>query len=217
MAFRAADYRAGFRALISGQRRGVQAAVLRGLLRAAETPYTLAVRWRNRQYDRGRKPVERVDVPVISVGNLTLGGTGKTPLVEWLARWFRQRGVRVTIISRGYGAEAGARNDEALELEQKLPDVPHVQNADRVAAAKMAIEEFDCQLILLDDAFQHRRIHRDLNIVVVDALEPFGFGHVFPRGALREPLSGLRRADMVVLSRADLVQPAERGGESERS
>jgi len=210
MAFRAADYRAGFRALISGQRRGINATLLRGLLRAAESPYTLAVRWRNRQYDRGRKPVERVDVPVISVGNLTLGGTGKTPLVEWLARWFRQRGVRVTIISRGYGAEAGAQNDEAIELEQKLPDVPHVQNPDRVAAAKMAIEEFGCQLILLDDAFQHRRIHRDLNIVVVDALEPFGFGHVFPRGALREPLSGLRRADVVVLSRADLVQPAER-------
>ena len=173
-------------------------------------PYTLAVQWRNQQYDRGRKPVERVDVPVISIGNLTLGGTpGKTPLVEWLARWFRQRGVRVTIISRGYGAEAGSQNDEALELEQKLPDVPHVQNPDRVAAAKMAIEEFDCQLILLDDAFQHRRIHRDLNIVVVDALEPFGFGHVFPRGALREPLAGLRRADVVILSRADLVDPAE--------
>jgi len=210
MAFSAADFRAGFKALISGQRRGVQAALLRGLLRAAEVPYTLAVKFRNRQYDRGRKPVERVAVPVISVGNLTLGGTGKTPLVEWLARWLRQRGVRVTIISRGYGAEAGARNDEALELEQKLPDVPHVQNPDRVAAAKMAIEEFDCQLILLDDAFQHRRIHRDLNIVVVDALEPFGFGHVFPRGALREPLSGLRRADVVVLSRTDLVEPAER-------
>ena len=210
MAFSAADYRAGFRALISGQRRGAQAALLRGLLRAAEMPYTAAVQWRNRQYDRGHKPIERVDVPVISVGNLTLGGTGKTPLVAWLARWFRQRGVRVTIISRGYGAEAGAQNDEALELEQTLPDVPHVQNPDRVAAAKMAIEEFDCQLILLDDAFQHRRIHRDLNIVVVDALEPFGFGHVFPRGALREPLAGLRRSDVVVLSRADLVEPLER-------
>jgi tetraacyldisaccharide 4'-kinase len=214
MAFSAADYRARFgaqfRALISGQRRGMPATLLRGLLRAAEVPYTLAVQWRNRQYDRGRKPVERVDVPVISVGNLTLGGTGKTPLVEWLARWFRQRGVRVTIISRGYGAEAGSQNDEALELEQKLPDVPHVQNPDRVSAAKMAIEEFDCQLILLDDAFQHRRIHRDLDIVVADALEPFGFGHVFPRGALREPITGLRRADVVVLSRADLVELPER-------
>ena len=146
----------------------------------------------------------------MSVGNLSLGGTGKTPLVEWLARWFRERDVRVTIISRGYGAEAGSRNDEALELEQKLPDVPHVQNPDRVAAARMAIEEFDCQLILLDDAFQHRRIHRDLNIVLLDGLEPFGLGHVFPRGMLREPLAGLARADVVALSRANLVAAAER-------
>jgi tetraacyldisaccharide 4'-kinase len=130
--------------------------------------------------------------------------------VEWLARWFRAQVVRVAIVSRGYGAEAGARNDEALELEQKLPDVPHVQNPDRVAAARMAIEEFKSQVILLDDAFQHRRIHRDLDIVLLDALEPFGFGHVFPRGMLREPLSGLRRAHVIALSRANLVDPAER-------
>jgi tetraacyldisaccharide 4'-kinase len=182
----------------------------RAVLQAAEVPYTCAVRWRNRQFDRGRKAIERVGVPVVSVGNLTLGGTGKTPLVEWLARWFRDRGVRVTVISRGYGAEAGARNDEALELEQKLPDVPHVQNPDRVAAARMAIEEFECQVIVLDDAFQHRRIHRDLDIVLLDALEPFGFGHVFPRGMLREPISGLSRASVVALSRANLVDAAER-------
>ena len=144
-------------------------------------------------------------MPVVSVGNLTLGGTGKTPLVEWLARWFRQQGVRVTIISRGYGAEAGSRNDEALELERNLPDVPHVQNPDRVAAAKVAVEELDCQMILLDDGFQHRRIARDLDIVLLDALEPLGFDHVFPRGTLREPLAGLRRAGVVALSRADML------------
>lgn len=160
--------------------------------------------------------MHRVRVPVVSVGNITLGGVGKTPLVEWLARWYRARGVRVTLISRGYGAEEGSRNDEALELEQKLPDVPHVQNPDRVEAAEMAIEEFECQLILLDDAFQHRRIHRDVDIVVLDALEPFGFEHVFPRGALREPLSGLRRADAVVLSRADLVSAEARTAIRER-
>jgi tetraacyldisaccharide 4'-kinase len=200
-----------FREVVSGRRRGLTAALWRSALAAAELPYTCAVRWRNRQFDRGRKRIDQVGVPVVSVGNLTLGGTGKTPLVEWLARWFRDRGVRVTIISRGYGAEAGARNDEALELEQKLPDVPHVQNPDRVAAARMAIEEFECQLILLDDAFQHRRIHRDLDIVLLDALEPFGFGHVFPRGMLREPISGLSRADVVALSRGNLVDAAERG------
>ena len=201
---------ADFRELVSGRRRGLAASFLRGALRLAEAPYTAAVQWRNRQYDRGGKSIERVGVPVVSVGNLTLGGTGKTPLVEWLARWFRQREVRVAIVSRGYGAEAGSRNDEALELEQKLPDVPHVQNPDRVAAARLAIEEFESQVILLDDAFQHRRIHRDLNIVLLDALEPFGFEHVFPRGTLREPIGGLKRANVIALSRADMVDAAER-------
>ncbi len=201
---------AEFHELVSGRRRGVRATLLRGLLRVAEGPYTAAVRWRNRQFDRGRRAIEAVGVPVVSVGNITLGGTGKTPLVEWLARWFRARGLRVALVSRGYGAEAGSRNDEALELEQKLPDVPHVQNPDRVAAARLAIEEFESQLILLDDGYQHRRIRRDLDIVVLDALEPFGFEHVFPRGTLREPLSGLKRADVLVLSRADLVAAEER-------
>lgn len=199
-----------FRALVSGQRKGPVAATLRAALRLAETPYAAAVAWRNYGYDSGRRPIERAGVPVISVGNLTLGGSGKTPMVEWLARWLRARDVRVTIVSRGYGAEAGARNDEALELEERLPDVPHLQNPDRVEAARVAVEEFDCQAIVLDDGFQHRRLARDLDLVLVDALEPFGFGHVFPRGTLREPLAGLRRAHAVALSRADLVEPAER-------
>ncbi len=199
-----------FRDLVSGRRRGAGAAMLRVGLRGVEVPYTLAVAWRNRRYDSGRAAVHRVPVPVVSVGNLTLGGTGKTPMVQWIARWLRGRGQRVTLVSRGYGAQAGAVNDEALELEQNLPDVPHVENPDRVAAARLAVEELDCQLIVLDDAFQHRRIHRDLDVVMLDALEPFGFGHVFPRGTLREPLRGLRRADVVVLSRADLLEPDER-------
>jgi tetraacyldisaccharide 4'-kinase len=196
--------------LVSGERRGPAAAALRVALRLAETPYAAAVAWRNSGYDSGRRPIERVGVPVISVGNLTLGGSGKTPMVEWLARWLRARDVRVTIISRGYGAEAGAQNDEALELEERLPDVPHLQNPDRVEAARVAIEEFECQAIVLDDGFQHRRLARDLDLVLIDALEPFGFGHIFPRGTLREPLAGLRRAHAVALSRADLVEPTER-------
>jgi tetraacyldisaccharide 4'-kinase len=198
-----------FHDIVSGRRRGVIAALMRGLLRLAKTPYSLAVRFRNHRFDRGRG-VRRVAVPVVSVGNLTLGGTGKTPMVEFLARWFRDHDLRVTIVSRGYGAEAGSRNDEALELEQKLPDVPHLQNPDRVAAAETAIEEFETELILLDDGFQHRRIARDLDLVMIDALEPDGLGHVFPRGTLREPLAGLARADVVALSRADMVDVAER-------
>lgn len=199
-----------FRDLVSGRRRGITAAALRALLRAAEVPYTIEVNRRNRAFDSGRRPSEHVSVPVISVGNLTLGGTGKTPLVEWVARWLRRHDIRVTIVSRGYGAEAGAKNDEALELELRLPDVPHLQNPDRVAAAQTAIEEFECQAIVLDDGFQHRRLARDLDIVLIDALEPFGFDHVFPRGTLREPLIGLKRAHAVALSRADHLEPPER-------
>jgi tetraacyldisaccharide 4'-kinase len=121
----------------------------------------------------------------------------------------------VGIVSRGYGAARGgpgveARNDEALELEHRLPGVPHVQNPDRVEGARHAVDHFGCQALVLDDAFQHRRLGRDLDLCLVDALEPFGYGHVFPRGTLREPLDGLGRAHVVILSRADLVTPAAR-------
>lgn len=199
-----------FRDLVSGRRRGLGPGLLRLGLCVAEVPYALAVRWRNRRYDSGAAAVHRLAVPVLSVGNLTLGGTGKTPMVRWIAQWFRRRGVRVAVISRGYGARAGAPNDEALELERELPDVTHIENPDRVQAARSAVDKLGAQLILLDDAFQHRRIHRDLDLVMLDSLEPFGFGHVFPRGTLREPLSELCRADVVVLSRADTLGPDQR-------
>jgi tetraacyldisaccharide 4'-kinase len=192
-----------FQEIVSGRRRGVGARLLRGALSAAAWFYAAGVRWRNRRYDQGAAMVHRVGVPVVSVGNLTLGGTGKTPLVCWLARWFAQRGVRVAVVSRGYGAKAGQANDEARELAGMLPEVPHVQNPNRVMAAREAIERFHAQLIVLDDGFQHRRLGRDLDIVLIDALSPFGFGRLFPRGMLREPVASLGRADIVILSRAD--------------
>jgi tetraacyldisaccharide 4'-kinase len=201
---------AHFREIVSGRRCGAGAAVARGLLRFAEAPYTAAVRLRNRHYDRDPAAAQRVRVPVVSVGNLTLGGTGKTPMVKWLAQWFGGQGLGVAIVSRGYGVAAGKHNDEALELAQALPKVPHVQNPDRVAGAGTAIDEFGSQIILLDDGFQHRRLARDLDIVLLDATEPFGFEHVFPRGMLREPATGLRRAGVVCLSRSDLLDAANR-------
>ena len=199
-----------FRDLVSGRWRGLAAAALRFGLSLAEIPYSLAVRRRNRRYDSGLAKVHQVSALVISVGNLTLGGTGKTPLVEWIARHLSLQGVRVGIVSRGYRSGATAQNDEALELQQRLPGVPHLQNPDRVQAACEATGRLGCEALILDDAFQHRRIGRDLDVCVLDALEPFGYGHVFPRGTLREPLDGLRRADAIVLSRADLVPPARR-------
>ncbi|MCH2113708.1 MAG: tetraacyldisaccharide 4'-kinase [Pirellulales bacterium] len=199
-----------FRDLVSGRRQGWGARALRALLRIFEVPYSWGMRWRNVRYDSGKAEMVSVNVPVISVGNLTLGGTGKTPLVEWLGRLLRGRHVRVAIVSRGYGARASVPNDEALELELALPDVPHYQQPDRVAGARSAIADAKSEMILLDDGFQHRRLARDFDIVLLDATEPWGFEHVFPRGMLREPLSSLARADAVVLSRADMLAAPER-------
>lgn len=201
---------AAYRRLVSGSWRGASGALLRGALWLGSLPYALAVVLRNGRFEHLRNAVQAVDVPVVSVGNLTTGGTGKTPLVEWIARYYRDRQLRVALVSRGYGAERAARNDEALELEQRLGDVPHLQDPDRVAAARIAVEELESQLIVLDDGFQHRRIHRDLDIVLLDALEPFGYGHLLPRGLLREPVGSLRRADAVLLTRCDGVSDRRR-------
>ncbi len=197
---------------MSGRRRDPLAAVLRAALRLASVPYSVAVAARNRRYESGKAEVHRCGARVISVGNLTTGGTGKTPIVCFLASWFRQHGIRVAIVSRGYGRGDADANDEAMELHARLPDVPHVQDPDRVEAARIAVEELESQLILMDDGFQHRRLHRDLNIVVIDATCPFGFGYVLPRGLLREPVRNLRRADIVILSRCDAVDDAALSG-----
>jgi len=199
-----------FRKIVSGEQNGVLAAAMRGVLRLLEHPYRWGVERRNARYDRADAEIVKVPAPVISVGNLTVGGTGKTPFVAWLAEWFRGRKVPVAIISRGYGAQQGEQNDEALELAARLPNVPHLQNPDRVIAARQAIEQDLGQVLLLDDAFQHRRIARDLDIVLLDALEPFGYGHLLPRGLLREPVEGLARAQVVVLSRSDAVSEGRR-------
>lgn len=163
--------------------------------------YALIVMLRNVLFEVGIKSVIKVPVPVISVGNITTGGTGKTPMVAWIANWLRDRDRRVTLLSRGYGGIDGGPNDEALELYRRLPDVPHLQNPDRVASALMAIEELEAEVLVLDDGFQHRRLGRNLEIVLIDATCPFGFGYVLPRGLLREPKRGLRRADLIVITR----------------
>ncbi len=183
--------RTAYLRLIRGQTRGFWPRLARAGLRLASVAYGAAVAVRNAGFDRGWTPIHRAAVPVVSVGNLTLGGTGKTPMVEWVARWYRRRGVRVAILSRGYGQAEGL-NDEGRVLEENLPDVPHLQDPDRVALAAIATHELESELIVLDDGFQHRRLGRDVDIVLLDALEPFGLGHLFPRGLLREPVRSLR-------------------------
>lgn len=199
-----------FRELVSGRQRGLAAAMWRAALSGLSIPYGLGTAVRNRLFDLGWKRSYRVSAPVISIGNLTAGGTGKTPLAAWIIAWARRNNVRLALISRGYGAAGGGPNDEALELARRFPDLVHLQNADRVTAAREAIERHAAQLILLDDGFQHRRLARDLDLVLLDALEPFGFGRQLPRGLLRESLAGLRRAAIVGLSRADLVDELTR-------
>ena len=179
-------------------------AAARCLLGLAAGVYGLVVRGRNLLYDRGWKRSHSADVPVISVGNITAGGTGKTPLVAWLSQLLSRHGLRPVILSRGYG-----RDDENRMLAGMAGGAPIVVNPDRVAGARMAVAGHGADVLLLDDGFQHRRIARDLNVVLVDALRPFGADWLLPRGLLREPLSGLRRADLILVTRADLV-PEER-------
>jgi tetraacyldisaccharide 4'-kinase len=191
-----------FLAVVSGQARGVGPSLQRLGLSAASAPYAIAVCARNLGYDRAWIRTHRVPAPVVSVGNLTVGGTGKTPFVEHVAGFYRRRDLRVAVLSRGYGADSGP-NDEALVLEENLPDVPHLQGKDRVALAKAAIEELESELLVLDDGFQHRRLFRDLDLVLIDATRPWGYGRLLPRGLLRECRRGLRRAHLVALTRCD--------------
>lgn len=188
------------------------------LLRLPALAYSAAARANAWLYGRGLRSVLRVDAPVVSVGNLSAGGTGKTPTVAWLARWFQGRGLRPGIVSRGYGARAqGAEsNDEARMLARQLPDVPHEQDPDRVAGAQRLVDA-GVDVVLMDDGFQHRRLARDLDLVLVDAARPWGLPApeagqepvcgVLPRGLLREPRAALARATALVITRSDTVEP----------
>jgi tetraacyldisaccharide 4'-kinase len=204
-----ASSRQRYLSVVRGEARGAGPALQRLGLSAATIPYGIAVRLRNLGYDRGWLRAQRVPAPVVCVGNLTVGGTGKTPFVEHVAGYYRRRDVRVAVLSRGYGTETGP-NDEALVLEENLPDVPHLQGKDRVALALSAIEELESELLVLDDGFQHRRLFRDLDLVLIDATAPWGYGRLLPRGLLREPPRGLRRAHLIALTRCDQVNEADK-------
>jgi len=200
--------------VISGDDRAPQAVLLRGVLRIVEPFYASVMRARNVLYDVGVFAAHKLPRPTIAVGNLTTGGTGKTPLVQWLASQLSDRGLRPAILLRGYRSEStGGASDEQLLLADALGDrAIVVANPDRRAGAATALSQFSQfsqlpqpDLFILDDSFQHRRIARDLNILLISATNPFGYGHVLPRGLLREPISGLRRADAIVITRSNLV------------
>lgn len=196
--------------LISGRRGGLVASISRAGLAALTPLYGAGIAARNWLYHWNLLRSQRLPARVISVGNLTAGGTGKTPTVAWIVRALQAAGHQPAIISRGYAGQDGV-NDEKLVLDQLLPGVPHRLNPDRVAAAKELLDAPGAPThLVLDDAFQHRRIARDVDLVLIDAMNPWGFGSLFPRGLLREPIRSLRRADSILVTRSDLVDEAAR-------
>lgn len=199
-----------FLELISGPPKSLGSRLLRGILWGVSWGYRAGAGFRNLLFDLGIKRSHSAPVPIISVGNLTTGGTGKTPMVAMLVGMLHKLGHRPGLISRGYRELSEGGNDEARVLELLCPGTPHVQNRDRVAAAHEVAANDGCTVIIADDAFQHRRLKRDLDIVLIDALNPWGHGALLPRGLLREPVSGLRRAHVVILTRADLIDEASR-------
>lgn len=167
---------------------------------------------RNYGFDLGLRKVSKLDVPVVSVGNLTVGGTGKTPLVVWLVEAARRAGRAPGVLARGYGRAPGARlNDEGELLARRFPDLPQVQDPDRVRGGRQLVAEHGVDLVILDDGFQHRRLHRDVDILCLDAWRPFAQGLVLPAGDLREAAKpGLRRATVAVLTRVDVLETRAR-------
>ncbi|BDG06055.1 tetraacyldisaccharide 4'-kinase [Anaeromyxobacter oryzae] len=176
-------------------------------------------------YDRGLLRAARAAAPVVSIGNVAVGGAGKTPVAIAVATRLGARGRRVAILSRGYGATRSdprvvsdgralrlgpdAGGDEPVLLARRLPGVAVLCGPRRAALAPMATGDLGADALVLDDGFQHRALARDLDVVVLDAANPFGNGRLLPAGPNREPRAALRRAGLVWLSRVDLADPAE--------
>ncbi len=207
-----------YKALLTGERRSLADRLLLGLLRGCAVPYSLAMRLRAAAYRAGLLRSRRLPRPVISVGNITVGGTGKTPMTAWLARYFMSRGKRVAVLSRGYGGrlegtvavvadgdqrlltpeEAG---DEPCLLADLVPGLMVVIGSDRYRAGCLAMERLNPDIFILDDGFQHLRLQRDLDILLLDSRQPFANGRTLPAGLLREPVSAIGRADLALFTR----------------
>ncbi len=225
-----------FLEVISGRRRGLLARILTDLLFISSRFYRMAVQFRLWMYDKRVIRNHALGCLVVSIGNLSCGGTGKTPVVEVFARSLSSRGRKVAILSRGYRSKkrsfreklahifrhrkietppkvvSDGRNlllnseyagDEPYMLASNLHDVAVVVDKDRVKSGIYAIDNFQSDVIILDDGFQYLMMKPHINIVLVDATDPFGNGHVLPRGILREPIKNIRRADYIFLTKSD--------------
>lgn len=210
----------------------------RALLWVPSKLYELALRLRIAAYETEYLKQKRLDATVISIGNITLGGTGKSPMVAYVARYLKEEGHAVAILTRGYGRKSSGMRvlndprraasddnlqnnsrvaahtyheygDEPLMLARALPQIPVIINEDRHEGGAWAISELGAEVLILDDAYQHLALARDLNILLIDATDSFGSFEVVPFGRLREPLYGIKRADAVIITRAD--KPFDQG------
>jgi len=198
--------------ILGGEDQDLCARTLRLTTNLGVLPYRAVVAVRNTLYNLGVMPSCDLGRPTLSVGNITAGGTGKTPMVIALANQLRAMGHRPAVLLRGYepaSSEPRTGSDEAAVLRSALGDhVPVMPDANRVRAAAAVLRNHPAvSVFLLDDAFQHRKAKRDLNLVLIDATRPFGFGRVLPRGLLREPLRNLRRADAIIITRSNRATP----------
>jgi tetraacyldisaccharide 4'-kinase len=194
--------------------------VIKIIASAISLPYRLIITFRNWLYDKKIFAVVKLPCPVISVGNITAGGTGKTPCVIMMARMLQSHGFKPAILSRGYGGSstksvnivADGKNilldsktagDEPFLMAQSLRSIPIIVGPQRIKTGKTAINRFGANVLICDDAMQHRQIFRDINLVLLDSQDPLGNGHILPRGKLREPIAGLKRASAFLLTRTN--------------
>ena len=168
------------------------------IARFLSSVYRSALDISQNSYRKGPLRIEKAGARVISIGNITWGGTGKTPLVAKLAYDISRLGKKVAILTRGYG------KDEVEELKRKLPDVPILTGRDRIRTAREAVDKHKAEILILDDGFQHIRLHRDFDVVTINSTEPFGPGGLIPAGTLREPIEHLSRADLFILTKSDI-------------
>ncbi len=214
-----------WRGLANGTRQSTIDRLLLAFLAPSALVYAIALRLRAAMYQAGLLRTRHLPRPVVSIGNITVGGTGKTPVTAYIARLLMEHGFKVAVLSRGYGGNLEGQiaivtngkdlllaaeqcGDEPYLLAKTVPGVMVVIGADRHAAGMLAMEHLDPDIFLLDDGFQHLRLHRDLNILLLDSNSPFGNCWTLPAGLLREPRSAIQRADLIILTRCTDERPA---------